>query len=228
MTEPLARPLHIVLLGPPASGKGTQGRLLAERFALGYLSTGALLREHVGSGSELGRLASPILARGEYLPDDLMCQILANWLESQSGGWVLDGFPRSLPQAEFLDSWLVTRRLTLDAAISLEVPMDELVSRVRNRVECPECRWSGQKQAAENGEACPVCFTQVSPRADDTLENFTKRYQEFERHVQPVIGHYQRLNRLHTCDATAPPQAVAASLLKVATVGRRHPRMAQS
>lgn len=228
MTEPLASPLHIVLLGPPASGKGTQGRRLAEGLGLGYLSTGALLREHVASDTELGRLAAPILARGEYLPGDLICRIIAEWLDLQPGGWVLDGFPRSLAQAEFLDSSLAARHVTLDAAISLEVPYEELSARVSNRVECPQCRWSGQKEEVANGADCPACGSSVAPRADDTTENFTKRYQEFERHVLPVIDHYQRLSRLHTCDATAPPEAVAASLLKVATVGRRRPRMAQS
>ena len=99
MSDPAASPLRIVLLGPPASGKGTQGRRLAATLGLGYLSTGALLREQVENKTPLGNLAEPILARGEYLPDDLMCRILGDWLERQSGGWVLDGFPRSLPQA---------------------------------------------------------------------------------------------------------------------------------
>ena len=96
-----ARPLRVVLLGPPASGKGTQGRRLAASLGLGYLSTGALLREHVENGTELGKQAEPILARGEYLPDDLMCPILADWLARQNGGWVLDGFPRSRPTGGF-------------------------------------------------------------------------------------------------------------------------------
>lgn len=212
MSDSSARPLHIVLLGPPASGKGTQGRRLAASFGLGYLSTGALLREHVAAGTSLGKLAEPILARGEYLPDELMCQILAEWLASQTGGWVLDGFPRSLLQAKFLDDWLAGRNLKLDAAVSLEVPFDQLIFRIRNRVECPECRWSGQQEQANGGDQCPVCPTSVVPRADDNEENFTKRHQEFVRLTQPVIGHYRHLKLLVSCDATAPPDEVAVRL----------------
>ncbi len=109
-------------MGPPASGKGTQGRRLAASLGLGYLSTGALLREQMEEGTALGKQAEPILARGEYLPDHLMCPILADWLSRQTGGWVLDGFPRSLPQAVFLDNWLARSDLKLDVAVSLEVP----------------------------------------------------------------------------------------------------------
>ena len=145
MTASAAKPLRVVLLGPPASGKGTQGRRLAASLGLGYLSTGALLREEMESGTDLGKQAQPILARGEYLPDDLMCPILADWLSRQTGGWVLDGFPRSLPQAVFLDQWLAQRDLKVDAAVSLEVPFEVLLARIADRVECPDCRWTGQR-----------------------------------------------------------------------------------
>lgn len=213
MSDPAASPPHIVLLGPPASGKGTQGRRLAESLGLGYLSTGALLREQIECGSDLGKLAEPILAQGQYLPDDLMCRILSGWLERQTGGWVLDGFPRSLPQALFLDGWLADRNLKVDAAVSLEVPFDELIARIRNRVECPDCRWSGQSvQTAVSGD-CPVCTTPVQPRADDNEDNFIKRHQEFVRLTLPVIDHYGEMHRLVPCDATAPQQQVAEKLL---------------
>ena len=210
-----AKPLRVVLLGPPASGKGTQGRRLAAALGLGYLSTGALLREHVESGSELGKLAEPILARGEYLPDDLICPILADWLESQDGGWVLDGFPRSLPQALFLDDWLARRRLKIDVAISLEVPLPDLLARIRSRVECPDCRWSGQRGELDPQGNCPVCGGAASSRADDSEENFRSRHAEFVSLTQPVIEHYRDLGLLSPCDATAPQAEVAARLLRL-------------
>jgi adenylate kinase len=213
LSDPAASPLRIVLLGPPASGKGTQGRRLASALGLGYLSTGALLREQVENATPLGKLAEPILARGEYLPDDLMCRILGDWLERQPGGWVLDGFPRSLPQAEFLDAWLTSNGRQLDAAILLDVPYDKLLGRIRKRVECPECRWTGQVDQLVAGNCCPVCFTPASPRADDSEENFAKRHQEFERLTKPVTSHYQNRGLLKTCDATAPQEEVADKLL---------------
>lgn len=213
MSDPAARPLRIVLLGPPASGKGTQGRCLAASLGLGFLSTGALLREAVEAGTPLGKLAEPILARGEYLPDDLMCRILSDWLTRQTGGWVLDGFPRSLSQAVFLDDWLAARSLKIDAAVSLEVPFDQLIARIRNRVECPQCRWSGQKDQVAGNDRCPVCLAPVVPRADDSEGNFIKRHQEFARLTLPVIGHYQNLKLLIACDATAPQEMVSEMLL---------------
>lgn len=208
-----AKPLRVVLLGPPASGKGTQGRRLASRLGLGYLSTGALLREHVEAGSDLGKKAEPILARGEYLPDELMFPILADWLSHQNGGWVLDGFPRSEPQALFLDQWLAEHSLAIDRAVSLEVPVSELLKRISDRVECPECRWSGQREQLVEGTSCPSCGSPAAPRADDSKENFLSRHAEFVSLTQPVIDHYRRMGILSTCDATAPQDEVAARLL---------------
>lgn len=212
MSDSAPSPPRIVLLGPPASGKGTQGRRLAATLGLGYLSTGALLREQVASATPLGKLAEPILGRGEYLPDDLMCRILGDWLESQPGGWVLDGFPRSIPQAEFLDDWLASHGRKLDAAILLEVPYDDLLSRIRNRIECPVCRWTGQKEVDDR---CPVCAAPAAPRADDSIENFAKRHQEFIRLTSPVIEHYQKLNLLKRHAAIASQDEVAAGLLQL-------------
>lgn len=214
MSAPTARPLRVVLLGPPASGKGTQGRRLAASLGLGYLSTGALLREHVGNATELGRKAEPILARGEYLPDALMCPILADWLDRQNGGWVLDGFPRSVPQAVFLDEWLAQHGHRIDAAISLEVPFEELLARIQSRVECPACRWSGQRPQLTTGGKCPKCDSPAGPRADDTEDNFTSRHAEFVSLTQPVIERYRDLGVLSTCDATTSQDEVAAALLK--------------
>lgn len=215
MTTPAAKLLRVVLLGPPASGKGTQGRRLAASLGLGYLSTGALLREQVEAGSELGKQAEPILARGEYLPDDLMCPILADWLSRQTDGWVLDGFPRSLPQAIFLENWLTRRDLKIDAAVSLEIPFEMLIARIHERVECPECRWSGQKIQLLAADKCPACGHPAGRRADDSEENFCNRHAEFMSLTGPVIDHYRQAELLFPCDATAPQDEVAARLLRL-------------
>jgi adenylate kinase len=201
------------MLGPPASGKGTQGRRLAESLGLAYLSTGALLREEMERGTDLGEKARPILACGGYLPDELMFPILSEWLEGRDGGWVLDGFPRSLPQARFLDEWLKGRGLKLDGAIALDVPLDELVSRIRNRVECPDCRWTGQRYQLKEGR-CPVCGGPARGRADDSEANFRSRYAEYGMHTVPVIAYYTKTGCLRTIDATAPQEMVAAKILE--------------
>jgi adenylate kinase len=128
---------------------------------------------------------------------------------------VLDGFPRSLPQAIFLDEWLAAKGLKLDAAVSLEAPFDELLARIRNRVECPECRWSGQRRELAADDQCPVCGSPAASRADDSEQNFRSRHAEFVSLTQPVIGHYRQLGVLSPCDATAPQDEVAAQLLSL-------------
>jgi adenylate kinase len=211
----LSRPLRIVLIGPPASGKGTQGRRLAAELGLNYLSTGALLREQVEQGSPLGKLAEPILARGEYLPDELMCSIVGDWLSRQTDGWVSDGFPRSLPQAKYLAEWLGSRGMQLDAAISLEAPFEVLLTRIESRVECPGCRWSGRLPQLRSGRQCPECDTPASRRADDSEENFRCRYASFVTLTQPILDFYREAGVLSPCEAMAPQDEVAARLLRL-------------
>ncbi len=166
------------------------------------------------AGTDLGKQAFPILARGEYLPDDLMCPILADWLCHQSGGWVLDGFPRSLQQAVFLDSWLFDRDLRLDAAISLELSFDEILSRIANRIECMDCHWTGQRGLLSVARRCPVCSGPTDRRADDDEKNFRSRYAEFISLTQPVIEHYRQSSLLYSCDASPSRNQVAALLLE--------------
>lgn len=204
---------RIVLLGPPASGKGTQGRRLADELDLGYLSTGALLRHHVAGKTPLGLKAKPILARGEYLPDDLMKPILEEWLLEQSGGWVLDGFPRSRPQATWLDQWLTGRNTPIDAAICLEVPYEELLVRVIDRVECPSCRWSGNTADLGDDHACPKCGYAAGKRSDDTEGNLARRHQEYTTITGPAIEWYREQGTLYSIDATGPMHQVSATLL---------------
>ena len=214
--------LRLVLLGPPASGKGTQGRRLAEELGLPYLGTGALLRSAVEDGTALGQQAAPILARGEYLPDSLMCPIMAEWLESQPGGWVLDGFPRSIPQADFLEAWLAGKQQRLDAAIVLEVPLETLLVRLSNRLECPECRWSGRLEDLNGAGRCPECGGVAAPRADDTPSNFRSRLAEYEENTLPVVLRYEQAGVLHRFDATPAPDVVASRLLDLVQSLKSH------
>lgn len=207
--------MRIVLLGPPASGKGTQGRRLAASLGLGYLSTGALLRENMENGTELGLAAAPILARGGYIPDEMMFPVVADWLgeNGSATGWVLDGFPRSLPQAGFLDRQLSENGFDLDAAIALEVPFEDLLERIRNRVECPECRWSGQKTQLAGGERCPKCGHHAAPRADDNEANFRNRHSQFLSLTVPAIDFYRESGKLIPVRATGTPEETAANIL---------------
>lgn len=205
--------MRFVLLGPPASGKGTQGRRLAEVLGLAYLSTGALLRKQVAQGTDLGKKAEPILKRGAYLPDELMLPVVGDWLAGETGGWVLDGFPRSVPQAEFLDERLAATAHPLTAAISLEVPLETLLERIRRRRECPQCHWTGQISDLSDHASCPKCGTRVEPRPDDDEANFRNRYREFSAITMPAVRWYRERGQLVGCDASASPDVVSRHLL---------------
>jgi adenylate kinase len=207
--------MRIVLLGPPASGKGTLGRFLSAELRLGYLSTGALLRENIEQKTPLGLAAEPILARGAYLPDDLMCQILADWLskKDQAAGWVLDGFPRSLDQAKFLDHELSSQNQALHCAVALEAPFEELLQRIQNRVECPSCRWSGQKSELSASDRCPKCGNPASPRADDDEHNFRNRHAEFLSITTPAIEYYRESGKLLSISAVGSKEETSARIL---------------
>jgi adenylate kinase len=195
---------------------------LAGDLGLAYLGTGALLRSAVEEKTELGRQAEPILARGEYLPDELMNPIMGEWLAKQAGGWVLDGYPRSVSQADFLAKWLEDRDQRLSAAILLEVPVDELLVRLGNRLECPECRWSGPRQELNGAGRCPECGGVVAPRPDDSPANFRSRLAEYEEHTLPVVARYEKAGLLRRFDATRSPDEVAKRLLELVSQLKGH------
>ncbi|MGE9271308.1 MAG: adenylate kinase family protein [Verrucomicrobiales bacterium] len=206
--------LQFILMGPPASGKGTQGRQLAEREGLAYLSTGAVLRQVLSEGGEIADKVRPILSAGGYISDDLMCAIVKPWLEAQSGGWVLDGFPRTVTQDQFLLDWLAQRGETVDAAVALRVPKEELIRRIEERVECPSCQWTGQSSDLEDDGGCLECGAKTARREDDSLENFLNRHDEYVRRTVPVIERHRDFGSLIEVDAILPIEAVAESIRK--------------
>lgn len=204
--------LNLVLLGPPASGKGTQGRRLAEREGLAYLSTGALLREVLRMGGPIAEEVKPVLAAGGYVSDSLMCDILGDWLTRHPEGWVLDGFPRTIVQDDFLNRWMEEHGGAVEGAVALKVPKDELIERIQERVECPACGWSGQTSQLGEGFRCPSCGEKAARRDDDSLENFLHRYEEFAEHTLPVVERYRLAGRLLEVDATRPIDEVASQV----------------
>lgn len=188
---------RVVLFGPPASGKGTQGQRVAKALGLGYLSTGALLRQEIAERTELGLRAEPILAVGGYLPDEWMGEILRKWLErNDEQGWVLDGFPRSLPQAEMLEQVLEQKGVALSRVVELQVSLDVLLERMRGRVECGKCHWTGQ-----GVEICPVCGAGVARRSDDNEVTFRERYAMYEKYTAPLREFYGEKGVLMRVDA---------------------------
>jgi adenylate kinase len=139
-----------------------------------------------------------------------MCDILKDWLTRHPSGWVLDGFPRTLAQDEFLNDWLKQQGDRIDVAVALEVPKTELILRIEERVECPACRWSGQASQLHDGSKCPSCGAKAARRDDDSLENFLRRYEEYTEHTVPVIERYRGADMLAPVDATQPIEVVAS------------------
>ena len=197
----------IVLLGPPASGKGTQGRLLAELWGLDYLSTGKQLRRELKTGSPLGKQAEPYLETGQYVPDELVLALALEWIKRAEDGWILDGFPRTLPQATELDVFLRAQKENMGALL-LEVPGSELQQRVAERRECTSCPWTGTRTQAKASGRCPLCEGELGQRQDDDPENFRMRLQAFEELTSPVADYYESSQRLHRVSGAGTPEDV--------------------
>ena len=185
-----------VLLGPPASGKGTQGRLLSAAQNLAYLSTGRQLRKEVADNTACGKLAEAYLADSRFVPDQLVLDMVSDWLRKVSGGWILDGFPRTVSQAKELDRILGPEDIAL-RAIMFEVNTKELEQRVAGRSECQECSWTGNVVNVRLREnTCPSCGGPLQRRLDDVPENFRKRLKEFQDLTLPVASYYDTSGRL--------------------------------
>ncbi|MDF0517837.1 adenylate kinase [Bradyrhizobium yuanmingense] len=175
--------MRIILLGPPGSGKGTQAQLLVQRYGIVQLSTGEMLRAAVAAGTPVGLKAKEIMASGGLVPDDVVVGIISDRIEQPDAksGFILDGFPRTVPQAEALDELLKRKHLKLDAVIELRVNESALLSRVETRVA----------QMRERGEEV---------RLDDTPEVLTKRLASYRSQTEPLIHYYSERRKLSTID----------------------------
>jgi len=187
--------MRLILLGPPGAGKGTQAEKIAAGFGIPQLSTGDMLREAVASGTKIGLQAKEIMERGDLVPDALVVAAVGDRLDEPdaANGFVLDGFPRTLAQAEALDDELYQRGLQINAVLELKVDESVLVERVRTRAE----------QMAERGE--PV-------RSDDTPEVCERRLDVYRAQTAPVIEHYRSLGVLKSIDGLQPIEAVTDDL----------------
>jgi adenylate kinase len=181
--------------------------MLATDWKLSYFSTGKQLRQEITAGSEIGQRAEPFLAAGHYVPDDLAIDLALDWLSQVKCGWVLDGFPRTLAQAQSLDTHLHPEEAELRALL-LEVPSQELERRVAERRECTSCAWTGTRTQAEHAGKCPSCGAELTQRRDDALENFRMRWKAFDELTAPVADYYEASNRLLRINGAGAPEEV--------------------
>jgi adenylate kinase len=200
---------RVVLLGPPASGKGTQAALLSATFGIPAASTGAMLREEKARGSEIGAEAERWTIQGSLFPDELALRVVWKWLDSRRR-FILDGFPRTLGQAESFDHSLEERRLPLDVVYFLKLS-DQLVrERMTSRLTCSNCAsvFNEKFHNVAIDTPCPKCGGELTRRCDDTNEALERRLAQFREHTLPVAHHYRGKGLLKEVDVTAGRDAV--------------------
>ncbi len=177
----------IVLLGPPGSGKGTQGELLSEKLGYTRLSTGDMLREAVRNGTELGKKAKGYMDSGALVPNELIIGLMKEKIAAAEGGVILDGFPRNIEQADAL-----AQQIDVDLALNLDVPDEELVSRLTNRRSCPDCNavYHLVNNPPRTEGVCDKCGGSLYQRDDDTEATVKNRLRVYRENTMPLIGYY--------------------------------------
>ncbi len=202
---------RFVLVGAPASGKGTQSSFLSETYDLKPLSTGALLRAEIAAGSELGLEAKKYMDAAMFVPDEVVNGIVAKWLgENKDCGCLLDGYPRTVSQAETLDANLTAMGLEVDIVVYLNVSAELIEARMLKRKACPACG-----ETTRNGEEiCPKCGGAMIVRSDDNPEAFAKRRKDYETLTVPVVEHYRAQGKVVQIDVTeeGEPEDVSARI----------------
>jgi adenylate kinase len=205
--------LNLVLLGPPGSGKGTQGERLAADFRLPYYATGDILRAAVREETELGRVAKEYMERGDLVPDEVIIGVIIERIESEEAadGFILDGFPRTTVQAEALDEEMDELGRALTAAILIEVSGDEVVRRLGGRRTCVKEGhvFHVEFDPPKNENVCDVCGSRLEIREDDEPEVIRHRLEQYHEKTEPLIAYYEEKGILRRVDGELDPDAVS-------------------
>jgi adenylate kinase len=204
--------VRLVLIGPPGAGKGTQARLLCDRYAIPAVSTGDMLREAERSGSALGREAQRYMVEGRLVPDDVVIGLVDQRLDADDckPGFVLDGFPRTVAQASALDAMLRRRGLAIDAVLGIDVPRATLVERLAGRLVCRKCGTMFHRtfDPPATPRVCDRCGGELYQRDDDREESISRRLDQLAKDVAPVAAYYHQAGLLRSIDGTGTREQV--------------------
>ena len=198
--------MKIVLLGPPGAGKGTQAKSISNRYSIPHISTGDIFRKNISENTPLGIEAKKHIDKGQLVPDEVTINMVKDRLQEDDckNGYLLDGFPRTVNQAEALQDFLKERNESLDTALLIEVPTEFILERMTGRRVCPSCGASYHIKfnPPTIADKCDVCGSDVIQRKDDTEETVSERLDVYERQTQPLIDFYKERNLLSIVDGT--------------------------
>lgn len=208
--------MNLILLGAPGAGKGTQAKKLVAELKIPHLSTGDILRQAIREGTPLGQQVKPIMEKGHLVPDELVIGIVNERLgqDDAKRGFVLDGFPRTIPQAEALERALAAQGRAVDHVISLEVPEEELVQRISGRRSCPTCGAVYHVVATPPRQAgiCDNEGAELIQRPDDAEDKVRERLRVYGAQTNPLKARYQQLGLLRTVDGVGSPDGIYAAI----------------
>jgi adenylate kinase len=209
---------RLVLLGAPGSGKGTQAEMITRQFGIPVTSPGAILRREKDLGTPLGLETAEVTQRGDLVPDKIIIELIEDWLRLHGGhGFVFDGFPRTLPQAESLRTILTRLHTSLDLAIWLEVSEETVRERISGRLQCRSCGFTTSVTSAKFAErpVCPYCDGPLVRRNDDDISVLQTRLREFNTKTQPLADFYGKMSILRRVDGNRDREAVFSDISRL-------------
>ena len=211
--------MKIIMLGAPGAGKGTQAKKIAEKYSIPHISTGDIFRANIKNGTELGKKAKTYMDQGLLVPDELVVDLVVDRVNQDDcvNGYVLDGFPRTIPQAEALDKALSEMGQKVDYAINVEVPDENIVNRMSGRRACVDCGATYHIVYAPTKveNVCDVCGSSLVLRDDDKPETVKKRLDVYHAQTQPLIDYYQAQGALVNVDGTKNLEDVFADIVAI-------------
>ncbi len=211
--------MKIIMLGAPGAGKGTQAKMIADKFGIPHISTGDIFRANIKNGTELGKKAKEYMDKGQLVPDELTVEILLDRVAADDckNGYVLDGFPRTIPQADVLDKELTKLGDKVDFAINVDVPDENIVRRMSGRRACLKCgaTYHIEHIPPKKEGICDTCGSELVQRDDDKPETVQNRLKVYHEQTQPLIEYYDGKNILKTVDGTKDMQEVFNNIVNI-------------